>query len=87
MPVRRYNVVHAGAKSQPGGLKKGLLRASYQAEAVKKEPITPAIWHITIEARSFQIFIVCKIFCIIKIFGLFYIIIYQSFNNSKRFYL
>ena len=56
IPISRNNVIHAGAKSQFGGLKKGFWRVAYQVEilgAVKTLPIIPASWHSRIANMSF----------------------------------
>jgi len=45
IPIKKYSVVHTGAKTQFGGAKAGFLRLAYQlfiAGVVKREPIIPA---------------------------------------------
>jgi|TARA_B110000977_G_C10776520_1_gene376837 hypothetical protein len=46
MDIKKYNVVHTGAKTQLGGLKAGSIIAEYQGslkDAVIKPPIPDAI--------------------------------------------
>lgn len=60
IPINKNKIIQTGAKSQFGRLKDGFSNLAYQvpiAGAVKKEPITPANWHIKIEVISLKIFI------------------------------
>ena len=50
IPIKRYSVVHTGAKTEFGGVKAGFLRLAYQlfiAGVVNREPIMPATSHST----------------------------------------
>lgn len=55
IPIKVYNVVQTGPKTQAGGLKNGLLSVVYQvgiSGAVKIDPMAPASWHTETQARS-----------------------------------
>jgi hypothetical protein len=52
IPIKRYSIVHTGAKTQFGGAKNGFFRFAYQvgmAEVVNREPTIPAASHKTME--------------------------------------
>ena len=54
-PMIKYKKIQTGAKTQPGGVKKGFSRSTYQIGMdllVKKEPTMPAAWHIVTLAKS-----------------------------------
>ena len=56
IPIRMYRVVHAGANSQLGGLKKGLFRVAYHvpmAVAVANPAIPPTASVINKAYNSF----------------------------------
>ena len=61
IPINKNNVVHTGAKIQFGGLNVGVFKEAYQVGIegeVKKEPIIPANWQITIEIMSLIMFFI-----------------------------
>jgi len=62
IPIKMYNIVHAGPKTESGGVNHGLLKVAYQvyiAGAVKKAPKKPTPKGITTEAtRSFRFTII-----------------------------
>ncbi len=50
-------MIQTGPKSQWGGLKKGLFNVTYQVETdetVKKDPMMPANWQMTIEGMNLK---------------------------------
>lgn len=56
MPIRINSVVHAGAKTHEGGVKKGFESDAYHvgiAGVVNIDPTIPAPWQIIIEIISF----------------------------------
>lgn len=56
MPIKAKSAVQTGPKTQFGGVKAGFIIPVYHVETectVKKEPIIPASWHITIENNNF----------------------------------
>jgi hypothetical protein len=58
MPMSRYNVVQTGAKTQLGGVNDGLVKVAYQEGmegVVKRDPIKPASWQITMLTINFTI--------------------------------
>ena len=57
IPIKRYNSVQTGPKTQLGGLKNGLFKVTYHVETedtVKTDPIIPANWQIIIEAINLK---------------------------------
>ncbi len=59
-PIKKYNRVHTGPKSQLGGLKNGLFKVMYQlfiAEIVKSDPTIPAPSQATIAVTSCATFV------------------------------
>ena len=55
MPIRKYIITQIGANIQPGGVKSGFSKVTYQFvtdEAVNIDPIMPANWQIVIEITN-----------------------------------
>lgn len=57
-PIRAYSVIHAGPKSQFGGVNHGFCKEAYQVgidSKVKTEPMIPAAWQAAMQKTSFAI--------------------------------
>lgn len=55
MPIRKYRITQIGPNIQPGGVKSGFSKVTYQFvtdEAVNIDPIMPANWQIVIEITN-----------------------------------
>jgi hypothetical protein len=66
-PIKKYKIVHAGPKTQLGGLKIGLLRCSYQAGIegiVATLPRNATRKQRAIETINFRIFILTRLYTI-----------------------
>ena len=63
IPINKNRIVHAGAKIQLGGTKKGFCREAYHPEIagiVKTEPIIPVASQSRIETTNFKGFMPFK---------------------------
>ena len=64
-PMRIYKIVHVGPKTHEGGLKDGLLSATYQLVIwgiVEIEPIAPARRGAAMETMNLYVFVLVMMF-------------------------